>query len=259
VLQLYDVRDLVERVGSADVLVERLRHGLDEGSSMVAQGEGVIVVKTRPRSHADLQRTLMALRQDASEMIRIETRVVTAPLTAPLGREVSAARPGDVVAIEDPIAALEGWIAAGDAQILTAPALSCFPKQRASVHAGREISFVADFDVEVAQSAFIADPIVQNIYAGVQIELVPAIATGGVARVAVHATSTDVDLETFSMRLGAQGEPVQIQIPAMTRTEVRRAVDVPDGGTVVVRLGDDRESRRFVILTVRREQLLDDD
>ena len=259
VVQIYDVRDLVERFGSCEELVRRLRGGLGEGSTMAAQGEGIIVVKTRPHSHEDLQQTLSGLRQDMSEMVRIETRVISAPLTALLGREVSASRPGDVVPIEDPVAALEAWIAAGDAEIVAAPALSCFPEQRASVHVGREISFVADFDVEIAQSAIIADPIVERIYAGVEIELTPTISAADIVRVDVLATCTDVALETFSTTLGAFEDPVEIQIPAMIRTEVRRAVDVPDGGTIVVRLSDDRDARRFVVLTVTRERLLDDE
>jgi hypothetical protein len=254
VLQLYDVKDLAARMGGMDELVARLRRLVGADGS-VQPHDGVLVVKAARSDHGAVAQRLDVLRRDSSVLVRLETRVVEAPLSAALGREVSAARPGQIVAVADAAEAVARWLKAGEAKVVTAPALSCFPGQTASVHAGSEVSFVADFDVEVSQSAFIADPIVDTIYEGVMVELRPHLLEGGV-RLDLHATYTDVELESFTTHLGRQ--EYEIQIPAVARSEVRRTVDVTDGQTVLLRIADDAERRRFVLVTVTREPLEDE-
>jgi len=257
VVQLYDVRDLVDRLGSAETVVERIRAVVPEESGVAVHGGGTVVVRTSPLRQEDVAALLGNLRKENAEIVAVETRVVRAPFGAALGRAASAARPGDVVPFGDPGRAVADSIAAGDVEVVTSPLLSCYPDQRAPVQVGREISFVADYDVEVAQSPTspIADPIIDQVFEGVDVELVPSVPKDGRVLVSVHVTTTQVELEPFRTTLGAFTEPVEIQIPSVFRTELDRAIDAADGAVTVIRIGDDRDARRFLVLCARRERL----
>jgi type II secretory pathway component GspD/PulD (secretin) len=52
-------------------------------------------------------------------------------------------------------------------QLITAPRLLVYNTERANVSVTNQVSYVSDFDVEIAQAASIADPIIQVISDGV--------------------------------------------------------------------------------------------
>ena len=52
---------------------------------------------------------------------------------------------------------------------LTAPSLTVYNTQRANITVVNQISFVQDFDVEVAQTSFIADPVIGVIQDGIML------------------------------------------------------------------------------------------
>jgi hypothetical protein len=58
---------------------------------------------------------------------------------------------------------------------MTAPAVTVFNTQRANLSSVTQISYVQDFDVEVAQTSFIADPVIGVIQEGVVLDVRPTV------------------------------------------------------------------------------------
>ena len=58
---------------------------------------------------------------------------------------------------------------------LTAPSLTVYNTQRANLTVVNQISFVQDFDVEVAQTSFIADPVIGVVQDGLTLDVRPTV------------------------------------------------------------------------------------
>ena len=63
----------------------------------------------------------------------------------------------------------------GTSNIVDAPSLTVYNGQRASINVNNFVSFVKDFDVEIAQAAVIADPIIEVIADGVVLDVKPVV------------------------------------------------------------------------------------
>ena len=108
---------------------------------------------------------------------------------------------------------------------------------RAHIYLGTQTSFIQDFDVEVAQTAFIADPIVGIVQDGLTLDVRPTVSNDR-RYVTLELQPTVATLlrpiPTFTTSLGAFTTPVTIQIPEITIQKSQTTVRVPDGGTVVI-------------------------
>ena len=119
---------------------------------------------------------------------------------------------------------------------VTAPSLTVYNTQRANLQVTRELAFLKDFDVEIAQASVIADPVVDVVREGVVMDVRPI----------VHADRRYVTLELrptvatlqrpirlFTTTLGT-GSSVTFEVPELRKESLRTTVVMPDGGTILL-------------------------
>jgi type II secretory pathway component GspD/PulD (secretin) len=124
-----------------------------------------------------------------------------------------------------------------EGRILQAPIVTVYNTQRANITLITQLSFIQDFDVEVAQTAFIADPIVGVIQDGLVLDVQPTVSHDR-KYITMQLKPTVARLErpipTFTTSLGAFTTPVTIQIPKLRVEKAATNVRVPDGGTILL-------------------------
>jgi type II secretory pathway component GspD/PulD (secretin) len=124
-----------------------------------------------------------------------------------------------------------------EGRLLQAPSVSVFNTQRANITLINQLTFIQDFDVEVAQTAFIADPIIGIIQDGVVLDVQPTVSNDR-KYITLQLKPTVANLTrpipTFTTSLGAFTTPVTIQIPELLVQSAATTVRVPDGGTLLL-------------------------
>jgi type II secretory pathway component GspD/PulD (secretin) len=124
-----------------------------------------------------------------------------------------------------------------EGRILQAPIVTVFNTQRANITLINQVSFIQDFDVEVAQTAFIADPIVGVIQDGLVLDVQPTVSHDRkyiTLQLKPTIATLTRPIPTFSTSLGAFSTPVTIQIPELKVQRAATTVRVPDGGTILL-------------------------
>src|SRR5262245_16687858 len=117
--------------------------------------------------------------------------------------------------------------------LVIAPRLTAYNGQRANVTVLNQVSYISDFDVEIAQASQIGDPIVQTLRDGVILDLRPVVsADRRFITMELRPTVAILTrpIATFQTTL-ANGPPVTIQLPELAVQRVRTTVTMPDGGT----------------------------
>ena len=121
-------------------------------------------------------------------------------------------------------------------EVLTEPTLMVSNTQRATSTFANQVSYVGDFDVEIAQAASIADPIVRVARDGVYLDVRPVVsADRRFIYVDVRPTVATLvrPIPSFQTSLGT-GSPVTMQLPEMELQKIRTRVLIPDGGTLLL-------------------------
>ncbi|KAA3608152.1 MAG: hypothetical protein DWQ01_13855 [Planctomycetota bacterium] len=121
-------------------------------------------------------------------------------------------------------------------EVVTQSELMVYNTSRANLTIANQVSYVADFDVEIAQAAAIADPIVRVAKDGIFLDVRPVVtADRRFAYIDVRPTVATLrrPIPTFQTSLGA-GSPVTLQLPELEVQKVRTRVLVPDGSTILL-------------------------
>ncbi|MFT7516568.1 MAG: hypothetical protein ACI84O_000351 [Myxococcota bacterium] len=123
------------------------------------------------------------------------------------------------------------------AQELTSVILSTQNTERAYAAMLNQITYIQDFDVEVALASFIADPVVGVISDGIVLDVRPTIAQNR-KTVSLELRPTIATIQRpiaeFTSSLAGLTTPITIQLPELQVASVNTTVVVPDGGTVVI-------------------------
>jgi general secretion pathway protein D len=122
------------------------------------------------------------------------------------------------------------------AEELTAPRLLVYNNARANLSAVRQTSYIKDFDVEIAQAAAIANPVVDVVRDGVVLDVKPVVSADRrfiTMELRPSVLTLQLPIPTFTTTLGT-GQPVSIQIPTVTLQRVRTTVTMPDGATLML-------------------------
>lgn len=124
-----------------------------------------------------------------------------------------------------------------DAEIVNSQILSVLNRERGHVAVINQTAYVRDFDVEVAQAAFIADPKVDVIQDGIVLDVQPVIQHDR-KYIILNLNPTVAELQrpipTFTTSLAGSTLPVTLQLPNLTVTNFSTTAKVPDGGTVLL-------------------------
>jgi tetratricopeptide (TPR) repeat protein len=120
---------------------------------------------------------------------------------------------------------------------LTAPQVTVYNTQRANLTVVNQLSYIQDYDVEVAQTSFIADPIVGIVQDGLTLDVRPTVSNDR-KWITLELQPTVADLiepiPTFATTLAAAFSPVIIQLPELRLQQARLTVRIPDKGSILV-------------------------
>ncbi len=92
-------------------------------------------------------------------------------------------------------------------------------------------------DVEIAQAASIADPIISVVEDGVILDVRPVVsADRRFVTLEVRPTVAELQrpIRTFVTTLAASGSSVTIQLPEVEKSMIKTSIPMPDGGTVLL-------------------------
>jgi Flp pilus assembly secretin CpaC/tetratricopeptide (TPR) repeat protein len=119
---------------------------------------------------------------------------------------------------------------------VTAPKLVVTNTQRANITVINHVAYVKDFDVEIAQAAVIADPIVDVVKEGVILDVRPTISSDR-RFVTLELRPTVATLirpiRTFTTTLGV-GSAVTFEVPELRKQSIKTTVVMPDGSTLLL-------------------------
>ena len=209
------------------VRIKTAAHGADQ--LQLHEENGALLVVAPVAVQERVAGELAALRRFLGRVVTVEVRVVQIGAAPPhLPAEIAAD-------------GLVEFLEKHSDDVTTAPRLTCRNGQTASVEVVKEVSYVADFDVEVADDAFLADPVVEVLQTGLVVKLRPVAGDDGVVAVSVEARHTDLARPIPTMKLPMPAGPaVEIQVPETRSTVVTRLVACKPGRLTVVDAGGGR-------------------
>ncbi len=121
-------------------------------------------------------------------------------------------------------------------ELVTSPRISVHNTARGNLSVVNHIAYVQDFNVEIAQAASIADPIVNIVQDGVVLDVRPVISADR-RFITLELRPTIATLKRpireVVTTLGSQNS-VTIQLPEVEFQRVRTSIPMPDGGTVLL-------------------------
>lgn len=121
-------------------------------------------------------------------------------------------------------------------ELVTSPRISVHNTARGNLSVVNHVAYVQDFNVEIAQAASIADPIVNVVQDGVVLDVRPVISADR-RFITLELRPTIAQLKRpireVVTTLGSQNS-VTIQLPEVEYQRVRTSIPMPDGGTVLL-------------------------
>jgi type II secretory pathway component GspD/PulD (secretin)/tetratricopeptide (TPR) repeat protein len=121
-------------------------------------------------------------------------------------------------------------------ELVTAPRITLYNTARGNLSVVNEVAYVQDFNVEIAQGASIADPIVNVVRDGIVLDVRPVVsADRRFITLELRPTIAQLvrPIREVSTTLGSQNS-VTIQLPEVNIQRVRTSIPMPDGGTVML-------------------------
>jgi len=130
--------------------------------------------------------------------------------------------------------------------------VTVYNTQRAYLSSVNEVAYISDFDVEVAQTAFIADPVIGVLQEGIVLDVRPIASNDGqyitlevgTATMDLHRPirtwesnlnqAAGIETPDGRKQLGTTVEPVTIQLPEVEWERTDSTVRVPSGGSVLL-------------------------
>ncbi|MBK7878080.1 MAG: tetratricopeptide repeat protein [Planctomycetes bacterium] len=121
-------------------------------------------------------------------------------------------------------------------ELVTSPRITVYNTARGNLSVLNQVAYVQDFNVEIAQAASIADPIVNVVQDGVILDVRPVVSAD--RRFITLELRPTIAVLKRPMRevvttLGSQNS-VTIQLPEVDYQRVRTSIPMPDGGTVLL-------------------------
>ena len=141
--------------------------------------------------------------------------------------------------------ALRAAVAAGEAELLDDLRVVSLAGARNNVLSGRQVPYVQDFEVEIADETDIGNPVVQIVLSGTVVDLHPALTSSRDAAL-VDVRITRTRLREPMRELECPFGP--LQLPELEVWKLRTSVVAPLEETVIVGLGGRGEDRILLLL-----------
>ena len=226
-----------------DALIELIRNGVRPASWDTIEGADIaprndrLFVWTTPAVHRDIAAFLDWCRVEASRRVTVE--VVAVPVTEAEATRLAA----------QPLGPSAEEAAALVQRALGAVTLSGWDGQLLSGREGRSMSYLADYDVEIAWGAAIGDPIPDEIFSGITAEVRPCLddgAKGAVLHCRLDFTRVHPKPATHKTEHGP------VELPHMRLTRVQNSFWAPWNRPVVAGGGTAGEDAVVFLVTVRK-------
>jgi len=214
-------------------------------SASIQQARGILMVRHMPAVHDRIGMLLGELRKKAASQVNVEVKVLRLPDAA-----LRAIQGGEGAAVLTPAGEkrLRAVVASGEAEVIRTGSVACTNSQRVSLSDTGQVSYVQDFDVEIAQAAFIGDPIVMSLREGLIFDVRPTLAGYGdlvVLEVRVENARLNRPMPFIDTPVGT------IETPRIELTKLHTILAVPVGRTVVVggALADGDDEAVLIVVT----------
>jgi hypothetical protein len=202
------------------------------------------MVRNRPAVLADMETLLAQMRREFKWSVSTRLDVLEMPAAAL--EQLQRGAQGVAVLTAAQLRGLEAEIAKGAAHRLGHAELSSRDGVPNTVASGRHTTYLADFEVELAEKSSITNPIIQSIFSGLQL-VVTASRTSGDGAVAMEVRATRSGHAPRFRRMETPGG--HIELPRLEIFRVHTGLLVPAGGTVLLAAQGEGEVRQVWLLT----------
>ncbi|MCK6461283.1 MAG: hypothetical protein L6Q95_15475 [Planctomycetes bacterium] len=226
----YEIDSLIELMKSAVEPASWEMEGAD-----IQPKNGRLFIRAIPRVHGRIERMLAWCRTSMDRRVSVDVAVV------PVGD-------GDAALLANALELTADEARRLLAQPLAAVTLSGFDGQLLGGRAGREISYLRDYEVEIADGAAIADPAGGKVFSGCTAE-VRACLDGGEGAILHCQLEMSRVAEPLSVHPTAHGP---IELPTKRLTRVQASFWAPLGRTVVAGGCTAGEEPCVILVTARR-------
>ncbi|MHC5081364.1 MAG: hypothetical protein ACYTHN_20355, partial [Planctomycetota bacterium] len=201
--------------------------------------ETCIIVVHKPEMHTRLDSFLETLRRIRGTTVTCTLR--TYRILGPTGLPG-----GGVFSEKEGEAMISRFSTNKNLQLVRAWSLTGFNGQSVAAWEGSERPFLKDYDVEVAQKAAIADPIIWTIREGISFSIRPTVTESAHVLLDIRMTlamlmGEVVDKHFQAERLGA------LEMPRICIQDFETSLLIPDGGVAVIGTFDRRQTVKPVV------------
>ncbi|HEV8111639.1 MAG TPA: hypothetical protein VGR31_02605 [Planctomycetota bacterium] len=136
-------------------------------------------------------------------------------------------------------------------ELVTSPRITVYNTARGNLAVLNQVAYVQDFNVEIAQAASIADPIVNVVQDGVVLDVRPVVSADRrfiTLELRPTIAALKRPIREVVTTLGSQNS-VTIQLPEVEIQKVRTSIPMPDGGTILLggmKVSDKQDQRSGV-------------
>lgn len=237
---------------------------LGDAVDLQALGAQFLVALGPPERVAAVEKVLAHARATKANDYYLDLRMLSVT-GAVFGKELVAAvaalpgaaadAPRVAILDRDAVAKLCKAVAADPAcGVVQAPQIVSPSLCHATLAVGKQIAYVRDFTVEVAEAAFVADPIVDTVWHGQRIEAICAELPDGTVGVVMEALDQHVEqpIREIKTKLPGSTQEVTVQVPRTTGCRGRQVAAVPNGATAVMAAKRNDGTWLVTLLTVSK-------
>lgn len=202
---------------------------------------GVLVVRNTQAVQQAVARNLQTIRKGAMSQIATQAHLI----------ELSATDAEAVLARDEPLrtAERETLLSSASTRVLDVAAIRAPAGVRRHATAGRERSYVSDYEVEIAQEAMIANPVVNSFFEGLHLVLRPEVTVGGDGVHLAWSFSHTAAGPSIPQRSTPHG---MLDLPRLVRAESHGKAQVRFDHTLIANASRTKEGRvRLLLLTPR--------
>lgn len=215
-------------------------------------GERWIVALVRAEQHAWIERFLQSARSNEAKTVLIECSCYSTPELVFLrdirdalvpkddAEERDVTDPKFVTQVLAPGAGTDAFLKAlvehDDVSSLFTPGLEVWPLTSGHVAVIDQTAYVRDFDVKVAKSSFIANPIVDVIKDGISIETAVYPLEDGAIGLSLDVSVADLQrpIQIVETTLPGTTMKVKVQLPNVKTTQLEAAFELQPGSIAVL-------------------------